>query len=166
MTSTVLAIFFPTFSCLLYLQVKHWVWNSGSNENLEKVAWLTNYYIIMSTIAKIKIAMAPMNQALWMMELTLSKGSGQTVFLVTVAILLPKGHDLKAMVDVQKVFVKSMKNVLTSYAHLTCCYSLLNSVTGIGNATEKTPPEQILQPKLVEYCCVRWFGSIQFQGFI
>jgi len=51
-----------------------------------------------------------------MVELNLSRRSGQAVFLVTVAFFLPKGHDLKAMVDIQKVFVKSMKNVLTSHA--------------------------------------------------
>lgn len=73
------------------------------------------------------------------MELTLSKGLGQTIFLVAVAFFLPKGHDLKAMVDIQKVFVKCMKNVLTSHAawHLTYCYSLLYSETGIGNSREK-----------------------------
>lgn len=102
-----------------------------------------------------------------MMELTFSKCSGQTVCLVTVAFFLPKGHDLKAMVDIQKVFVKSMKNVLTSHAvwQLTCCYSLLYSVTGIGIATEKKPQiDPSVEVRGILLCSM--VGSIQFQGVI
>lgn len=72
-----------------------------------------------------------------MMEVTTCMVSGQTFFLVTVAIFHLKGHDLKAMVDIQD-FVKSVKNLLTSHAvwHLTYCYSLSYLVIGIENATE------------------------------
>jgi len=51
-----------------------------------------------------------------MVELAISKGSGQTLFLVRVAFFLLKGHDLKATVDIQKDFVKCVKHLLTSHA--------------------------------------------------
>lgn len=50
------------------------------------------------------------------MELTLSKGLGQAVSWSQWPYFLPEGNYLKAVVDIQKVFAKSMKNVLTAHA--------------------------------------------------
>lgn len=101
------------------------------------------------------------------MELTPSKGSGKTVFLVTVPFFLPKGHDLKAMVGIQKVFVKSMKNVLTSCINFSCSVTskLLLFIIIFSNKNRKcytlplaqTDPSAAVSELL---CSMIWFNSI------
>lgn len=50
------------------------------------------------------------------MELTLSKGLGTYFFWSQWPYFLPEGNYLKAVVGIQKVFAKGMKNVLTAHA--------------------------------------------------
>lgn len=116
----------------------------------------------MSTTAKIKPATAVFNESLVDDEVSSLLGFRMNFFLATVSFFLCKGHDLKATVHVKKVFVKSIKNVLTSHAvwHLTCCYSLLYPMTEIGNATENKQTDTSAGVSEVLLCSIIWFNSI------
>lgn len=70
----------------------------------------------MCTSIKSKIAIVPMNKSLVDDRVNSFSGLGTDFSRSQWPCFLPRGNDLKAVVDMQKVFVKSTKNVLTAHA--------------------------------------------------